>query len=127
MRNATLSIQVRHQIPSSTKTNMADITPDNIMMSLRNPSTAALVDQVELAEPSPRKQLVDRSIYLSRNIWTIPLNDLGAPVLQGFRNAVHGDRLHSHTIQLAKYQCPEISLGMEWSYPADIWNLGAVV
>lgn len=96
-------------------------------MSLRNPSIAALVDEAELIEPSPRKQLADRSIYLSRNIWNVPLNDLGPPIIKGFRDAVHGDKSHSHIIQLAKYQCPEISLGMEWSYSVDIWNLGAVV
>lgn len=109
------------------ETNALDLTPDNIMMSLRNPAIPASVAETELIDPSPRKQLADRSIYLSRNKWNIPLSDLGAPVIQGFRNAVHGDNLHSHLIQLAKYQCPEISLGMEWSYPADIWNLGAVV
>lgn len=106
---------------------MLDLTPDNIMMSLKDPSTAALVAEAELNEPSPRKQLVDRPIYLSRNIWNLPLNDLGPPVIQGFLNAVHGGKPHSHTIQAVQYQCPEISLGMEWSYPADIWNLGAVV
>ncbi|BCS19490.1 uncharacterized protein APUU_12318A [Aspergillus puulaauensis] len=104
-----------------------DLTPDNMMMRLSNPAIASSVAETELIEPSPRKQLVDRSIYLSRNKWNIPLSDLGAPAIQGFRNAVHGGKPHSHPIQLAKYQCPEISLGMEWTYPADIWNLGAVL
>jgi hypothetical protein len=122
-----LSTQVCHPGSVRNKTNIVDLTPDNVMMSLKDPSTAAMVAEAELNEPSPQKQLVDRSIYLSRNIWNIPLNDLGPPVIQGFRNAVHGGKPHSHTIQAVQYQCPEISLGMGWSYPADIWNLGAVV
>lgn len=109
------------------ETNGLDLTSDDIMMSLSNPAIAASVAKTELMQPSPRKQLADRSIYLSRNKWNIPLSDLGAPVIQGFRNAVHADKPHDHLIQLANYQCPEIALGMEWSYSADIWNLGAVV
>ncbi len=48
-------------------------------------------------------------------------------VLSDFGSAVRGDEKRSHDAQPNVYRCPEVMLKTEWSYPADIWNFGAMV
>lgn len=78
--------------------------------------------------PSPRKQLDDRDIYLSRNYWGLSPDELGRPVITDFGLAVRGDGPpNSHPIQPEGYRAPEVCLGADWSYSVDIWNLGVMV
>jgi hypothetical protein len=79
----------------------------------------------ELAFPSPRKIIDGKPIYLSRR-FDLPKN-FGAAVLCGFGSAVCGDKPQVHDAQPDVYRCPEVLLRTEWSYPADIWNVGAMV
>ncbi|KAI2792680.1 hypothetical protein POX_b02721 [Penicillium oxalicum] len=59
--------------------------------------------------PSPRKHLVDRDIYLSRNDWGLSPDKLGRSVMTDFGLAVRGDGLpNSHPIQPEGYRAPEI-------------------
>ncbi|KAL5339395.1 kinase-like domain-containing protein [Aspergillus crustosus] len=84
-----------------------DLKSDNILLSLRTPSILNSVAQDEMADPSPRKQLDAREIYLSQNRWAC--------------------RLNSHPIQPEGYWAPEVCLGREWRYSVDIWNLGVML
>lgn len=98
------------------------------MLTLRNPSILDLVAQDEINDPSPRKQLDDRDIYLSRNYWALSPEDLGGSVITDFGLAVRGDGPpNNHTIQPDEYRAPEVCLGHNWSYSVDIWNLGVMV
>ncbi|KAJ5736870.1 protein kinase [Penicillium malachiteum] len=97
-------------------------------MSLRNPSILESVAQDEMDNPSPRKHLYHRDIYLSRNYWALSPNELGRSVITDFGLAVRGDEApNSHPIQPDEYRAPEVCLGCEWSYSVDIWNLGVML
>jgi hypothetical protein len=48
-------------------------------------------------------------------------------VLCDFGSAVCGDKPQVHDAQPDVYRCPEVLLRTEWSNPADIWNVGAMV
>jgi len=84
----------------------------------------AFVD-AELTSPSPRKIIDGNPIYASRQ-FGLP-KEYGKVVLSDFGSAVRGDTPQVHDAQPDVYRCPEVMLGMQWSYPADIWNVGAMV
>ncbi|KAJ5213018.1 hypothetical protein N7449_000187 [Penicillium cf. viridicatum] len=88
-----------------------DLKSDNILLALRNPSILESVAQDEMNNPSPRKQLEGRDIYLSRNYW-------------GCRPTNWVDR---HCIQPEGYRAPEVCLGGDRSYSVDFWNLGVML
>lgn len=84
----------------------------------------AFVD-AELSSPSPRKTVDGKTIYASRG-FDLP-KEYGKVVLSDFGSAVRGDQKQVHDAQPNVYRCPEVMLQTEWSYPADIWNVGAMV
>ncbi|KAJ5232547.1 protein kinase [Penicillium chermesinum] len=105
-----------------------DLKSDNILLALRNPSILDSVAQDEMNNPSPRKQLDGRDIYLSRNYWGLSPNELGRSVITDFGLAVRGDGPpNSHPIQPEGYRAPEVCLRADWSYSVDIWNLGVMI
>ncbi|KAL3428935.1 kinase domain-containing protein [Aspergillus tetrazonus] len=105
-----------------------DLKSDNILLALRNPSILDSVAQDEMNNPSPRKQLDGREIYLSRNYWGLSPDELGRSVITDFGLAVRGDGPpNSHPIQPEGYRAPEVCLGADWSYSVDIWNLGVML
>ncbi|KAJ5710110.1 hypothetical protein N7493_009702, partial [Penicillium malachiteum] len=67
-----------------------DLKSDNILLSLRNPSILDSVVQDEMDNPSPRKPLDDRDIYLSRNDSALSPNELGRSVITDFGLAIRG-------------------------------------
>jgi hypothetical protein len=67
-----------------------DIKANNIMFELADDSVFAKFEQDELHNPSPRKEVDGRTIYLSRDLEIIP-SKLGAPFLCDFGSAVAGD------------------------------------
>ena len=75
--------------------------------------------------PSPRKFINDAPIYASR-CFTLP-KQFGRAVLSDFGSAVRGDERRTDDAQPNVYRCPEVMLETEWSYPADIWNVGVMV
>ncbi|PIG81996.1 protein kinase domain protein [Aspergillus arachidicola] len=105
-----------------------DLKSDNILLALRNPSVLDSVAQDEMNNPSPRKQLDDRDIYLSRNYWKLSPDELGRSIITDFGLAVRGDGPpNSHPIQPEGYRAPEVCLGDDWGYSVDIWNLGVML
>jgi serine/threonine-protein kinase SRPK3 len=78
-----------------------------------------------MEHPSPRKFVNNAPVYASRR-FELP-KDYGKVVLSDFGSAVHGDQRQIHDAQANVYRCPEVMLKTEWSYPADIWNVGCVV
>ncbi|KOC12416.1 Protein kinase domain containing protein [Aspergillus flavus AF70] len=96
-----------------------DLKSDNILLALRNPSILDSVAQDEMNSPSPRKQLDDRDIYLSRNFWGLSPNELGRSVITDFGLAVRGDGPpNNHPIQPEGYRAPEVCLGIY-----QLWDL----
>lgn len=80
-------------------------------------------ERYEAERPCPRKELSDRTIYLSR-----PMSlSSGLPSITDLSEARFGGSCHTGDIMPDVYRAPEIVLGMPWSYPIDIWGLGMVV
>ncbi|KAJ4328613.1 hypothetical protein N0V84_000972 [Fusarium piperis] len=75
--------------------------------------------------PSPRKVLEDRTIYLSYRmpITSDPLqiSDFGAAVLG------QPGQKHAGDVMPGVYRAPEIILGMEWDSKIDIWSVGVMI
>ncbi|KAL2838560.1 kinase-like domain-containing protein [Aspergillus pseudoustus] len=103
-----------------------DIKANNIMFELADDSVFAKFEQDELQDPSPRKELDGRTIYLSRDLEMIP-GKLGAPVLCDFGSAVAGGIEHTEDVQPDIYRAPEVILEVPWSYSIDIWNVGCMI
>lgn len=44
-----------------------------------------------------------------------------------FGSATFSDAYHSHIVSTRHYRAPEIILGHGWSFPCDIWSVGAIL
>ncbi|KAI9686773.1 MAG: hypothetical protein M1822_002833 [Bathelium mastoideum] len=102
-----------------------DIKADNIFIEIADKSILDSFVKAELEDPSPRKFVNNAPIYLSRS-FDYP-KAIGKAVLGDFGSAVYGDRKRTHDAQPNVYRCPEVMLETEWSYPADIWNVGVMI
>ncbi|ODM15715.1 hypothetical protein SI65_08949 [Aspergillus cristatus] len=76
-------------------------------------------EEAEIAAPSARKELKDRTIYTS--IGFLPSN--GLPLLSDFGEARFGDEKHDEDIMPNVYRAPEVILKTNWGYKVDIWNI----
>lgn len=95
------------------------------MFGIQDDSVFTTFEENELQDPSTRKVLDDRTIYLSRDLQ--PPKQWGAPVLCDFGSAMTGDCVHTEDIQPDIYRAPEVILEVPWSYEVDIWNAGCMV
>lgn len=78
-----------------------------------------------MESPSPRKFFHGTPLYMSRKFGEPKV--FGVVILSDFGSAVRGDQRRNHSAQPNVYKCPEVMLEAEWSYPADIWNVGVMV
>lgn len=81
--------------------------------------------QSEMKSPSPRKHVDGAPIYRSRR-FGLP-NDFGRIILSDFGTVVNGELKRNHDAQPNIYRAPEVMLNAPWSYPIDIWNVGAMI
>ena len=82
--------------------------------------------KAEEGDPSPQRDMVDRTIYTSRPFHNV--KSLGIPVLTDFGHALVMDRDgFRHIIQPDAYRAPEALLGARWRYTVDVWNLACLV
>ncbi|OKL62683.1 hypothetical protein UA08_01348 [Talaromyces atroroseus] len=95
------------------------------MFGIADDSVFSDFENNELHDPSPRKELDGRTVYVSRELRM--LNWLDAPVLCDFGSAVFGDEEHSEDVQPDMYRSPEVILEIPWTYSADIWNVGCMI
>ncbi|KAF7561781.1 hypothetical protein G7046_g2337 [Stylonectria norvegica] len=102
-----------------------DIKADNILLELDDPAVLEAFVQDELEHPAPRKIVDGRYIYASRTFRRT--TKFGRAVLGDFGSAVSGEQKTSADVQPNIYRSPEVMLKMDWSYPVDIWNVGAMV
>ncbi|CZR64297.1 uncharacterized protein PAC_14195 [Phialocephala subalpina] len=87
------------------------IKGDNILQVIIDPSILESFTKVELNIP--------HHVNLSTRF--------GEPVLSDFGSTVPGEVKQDHDAQPNVYRCPEVMLGMEWSYFGDIWNAGCMI
>lgn len=108
-----------------------DLKPDNVMMGLGDSSVLDKVVEDEHHHPSARKapDSHGRVIYKSRDDFGAPPTDsvICSAKITDIGLAVWGDEEHSHPIQSNAFTAPEVILAANWSYPADIWNLGVML
>lgn len=96
------------------------------MFEFADDSAFIKAEEDELQDPSLRKEIDGRNIYLSRDL-EIVSGKIGTPVLCDFGSAVLGDREHLEDVQPDIYRAPEVILEVPWSYGIDIWNVGCMV
>ncbi|KAJ8116979.1 hypothetical protein OPT61_g1714 [Boeremia exigua] len=102
-----------------------DIKADNILIEIEDQNILKAFVDAEMTCPSPRKVVDGKSIYATRQ-FELP-KEYGPVVLGDFGSAVRGDKPQIHDAQPDVYRCPEVMLETAWSYPADIWNVGAMI
>ncbi|KAI0409346.1 kinase-like domain-containing protein [Xylaria palmicola] len=103
-------------------TGYLNISPNNILLGIQDPSILNELEKSELENPSPRKVLPDRAIYLSQ---LMPMT-YGVPVICDFGAARIGRR-HTGDVMPGVYRAPEIILEMEWDSKIDIWSVGVMI
>jgi serine/threonine protein kinase len=125
--NVALYIQVQSLLESaSILTNKSvDIKADNILIEIEDKGILDAFVDAELNSPSSRKVVNDTPVYATRQ-FGLP-KAYGKVVLGDFGSAVRGTTQQVHDAQPDVYRCPEVMLKTEWNYPADIWNVGAMV
>lgn len=120
-----------------------DLKADNIMMGLGNDPNGVLerFAQHQHSHPAPRKPADSHDghvIYQScSDLLLVGDKDNGKSMsdavlasakITDIGLAEWGDRgLQHKAIQSNAFTCPEVLLGVGWSYPADIWNLGVML
>ena len=105
------------------KLNRLDISPNNVLLSVRDPLVWERVEKSEEEYPSPRKTLSDRTIYLPQQV---PLVD-GVAILTDFGSSRIGEGKHRGDVMPEVYRAPEVILDMEWDSKIDIWSVGVMV
>ncbi|KAI6790716.1 protein kinase [Hortaea werneckii] len=101
-----------------------DISPNNVLVGADD-TAICKVEDAELAEPSPRKVLADRTIHLS---YSMPPT-FKSPVITDFGHARLGDpgQKHSGDVMPGVFRAPEVIAGMEWDSQIDIWSVGVMI
>ncbi|KAJ5773661.1 hypothetical protein N7457_008557 [Penicillium paradoxum] len=102
-----------------------DIKSDNILQEIEDISILDSFIDAEMKRPSARKFVNDRPVYASRR-FEFP-NKFGRTALSDFGAAVCGEEKRNKDAQPNVYRSPEVMLEVEWSYPIDIWNVGAMI
>ncbi|KAF2419577.1 protein kinase [Tothia fuscella] len=99
-----------------------DLSPNNILLGLKDSSVLSDIEKMELEQPSHRKILPDRTIHMSH---TMPITG-GLPIICDFGSARVGTK-HSGDVMPGQYRAPEVIMGMEWDTEIDIWALGLII
>lgn len=104
--------------------NILDLSPNNILVGA-DAVAVSKVEQAELASPSPRKLLADRTIHLS---YTMPTT-YNPPVITDFGAARlgHPGQKYSGDVMPGVFRAPEIIAGIAWVSKIDIWSIGVMV
>ncbi|WEW55344.1 hypothetical protein PRK78_000773 [Emydomyces testavorans] len=102
-----------------------DLKADNIMMGAADDTALEDFEREELENPSPRKEVDGRFIYVSRQL--NPPKNYTPPVLCDFGSAVSSEKENTTVVQPEVYRSPEVTLGIPWDSKIDIWNVGCMV
>lgn len=103
-----------------------DIQENNVMLSVEDESILVAFEQAEKSNPSPRKMVGDRVIYLSRDLEIPKVH--GRPILSDFGEARFSSSIGTQweDVQPLIYRAPEVLLRMPWDEKIDIWNVGVL-
>ncbi|KAH9995941.1 kinase-like domain-containing protein [Xylariaceae sp. FL0662B] len=99
-----------------------DLSANNLLLGVHDPSIFSEMEKSELEDPSPRKVLPDRTIYLS---WKMPVT-YGQLYICDYGAARIADR-STGDVMPGVYRAPEIIMGREWDSKIDIWSVGVMM
>ncbi|KAG7294094.1 hypothetical protein NEMBOFW57_004157 [Staphylotrichum longicolle] len=99
LQHLLLALDYMH---SECKLVHTDIKADNILHAIADQGILNTFVKEELETPSPRKCADGSPVYM-------------------------GDVKRNHDAQPNVYRSPEVMIQAPWSYPADIWNVGAMI
>ncbi|KAL1848590.1 hypothetical protein Plec18170_007899 [Paecilomyces lecythidis] len=99
-----------------------DLQLKNLLLPGPETSYLSRFENAEVADPSPRKVLKDRTIYQSLGF--IPRG--GLPFLTDFGEARLDDKDHNDDIMPNVYRAPEVILRSSWGYKVDIWSVAMI-
>ena len=85
------------------------------MMGITDPKLLDDFEQAEIDDPTPRKEVDGRVIYLSRQLQMVPTS-IGLPVLGDFGSAEWGEEQNKRDAQPSSLHSPEVILKLPWSY-----------
>ena len=85
------------------------------MMGITDPKLLDDFEQAEIDDPTPRKEVDGRVIYLSRQLQMVPTS-IGLPVLGDFGSAEWGEEQNKRDAQPNSLHSPEVILKLPWSY-----------
>ncbi|RMZ01909.1 hypothetical protein D0860_07425 [Hortaea werneckii] len=100
-----------------------DLQPSNMLLGIHDDSVLAKFERYEIENPCPRKELADRTIYLSR---PMPLSK-GEPCITDLSEGRFGGQVHTDIIMRNVYRAPEVILGLPWGYEVDVWGFAMVL
>ncbi|KAG5988033.1 hypothetical protein E4U52_006952 [Claviceps spartinae] len=104
----------------------ADIQESNMLLGA-DESVLRELEQEELNNPCPRKELEGRTVYQSREL--NQAKNFDALLLCDFGSAMTLDDgiARREDIQPDVYRAPEVVLGIPWTSSVDIWNVGCMI
>ena len=102
-----------------------DIKGDNVLHNIKDETLLTDFVAAEMKDPSPRKIIDGIPVYVSRRFGYPKVH--GIAVLSDFGSAVLGEEKRNHNAGPDIYRAPEVMIKADWSYPVDIWNVGAMV
>ncbi|KAI7369621.1 kinase-like protein [Hortaea werneckii] len=100
-----------------------DLQPSNMLLGIHDDTVLAKFERYEIENPCPRKELDDRTIYLSR---PMPLSK-GEPCITDLSEGRFGGQVHTDIIMPNVYRAPEVILGLSWGYEVDVWGFAMVL
>ncbi|RLL97423.1 hypothetical protein CFD26_104691 [Aspergillus turcosus] len=99
-----------------------DLQLKNLLLPTPSLDALSEFEEREIKEPSARKVLNDRIIYMSSLFPT----GAGLPLLSDFGEAWFGDGENNADIMPNPYRAPEVILKSKWDYKVDVWNIAMV-
>lgn len=107
---------------------LLDIRPDNCMPEVEDMDILHRQAIREYANPLPQKQTKHCIIFESSSHLLPHPDAIGAVQLTDFGLATCiTEELRDCSISASVHRAPEVILGADWSYPADIWSFGVMV
>ncbi|CAK7237250.1 hypothetical protein SEUCBS140593_009895 [Sporothrix eucalyptigena] len=97
-----------------------DVHPGYLLLGTDNDAHVSEAGGGRFRNFVPRKQLNDRTIYLS----CLMKPQVGPLLVSDFGEARLRPGPHAGDIMTIVYRAPETLLHIQWSYPVDIWSVG---